>query len=103
MDTKKINKVLAKNLGSGFTAVAKDDEILLEGNATSFENYCLAAFLAAEGETPQAIPTQRLINNIHLPHEISPKIIAPKYRDKSLEGKNYDVVIVGAGVLGCAT
>lgn len=94
---KKLNKTLNKLYGESVSASYKEDVITLRGELDKWEDVVQAGLLAATGHYGSHV-----VNNIQCTSIEKQKMRMPALRDESLEGKKYDVVIIGAGIVGCA-
>jgi len=75
--------------------------ILLTGDAPSVtERYAAGAFFAKKCKK---LPGYKgLVNDITVAGKTEPPMRMPPLRDSLLEGKSFDVLVIGAGVIGCA-
>ncbi|WP_404988873.1 NAD(P)/FAD-dependent oxidoreductase [Clostridium culturomicium] len=94
---KKLNKTLNKLYGESVSASYKEDVITLIGELDKWEDVVKAGLLAASGHYGSHV-----VNNIQCTSIEKQKMRMPALKDESLEGKKYDVVIIGAGIVGCA-
>lgn len=94
---KKLNKILYKLYGESVSASCKEDVITLSGKLEKWEDVVKAGLISAEGHYGNYV-----VNNIQCTSIKEEKMRVPALRDESLNNKKYDVVIVGAGIVGCA-
>lgn len=94
---KKLNRILYKLYGESVSASYKDDVITLIGKLEKWEDVVKAGLLAASGHYGSHV-----VNNIQCTGIEKEKMRIPDLRDDSLKGEEYDVVIIGAGIVGCA-
>ena len=75
--------------------------VILTGDApTVEERYAVGAFFA---KRCKRLPGYKgLVNDITVAGKPEPPMRMPEVRDTLLEGKTFDVLIIGAGVVGCA-
>ncbi|MCI2111121.1 MAG: FAD-dependent oxidoreductase [Bacilli bacterium] len=92
----KFQKRLAKKYPS-FKAEAKDDCLVLTGETDEYLDKVRAGQMAAKTHYFYGV-----INDIKLKGYKEKPIKAPSIRDKSLDGRKVDVLVVGGGVVGCA-
>ena len=75
--------------------------VILTGDApTVEERYTVGAFFARKCKK---LPGYKgLVNDITVAGKGEPPMRMPEVRDNLLAGKTFDIVIIGAGVVGCA-
>ena len=94
MKLKKIEHILKEEYGEKVSAKIEDRVLTLSGELEEYHeiiNLC-ERFISKEEYS--------IVNKITLKGVQFPKMIVPKIKDDSLEGKKYDIVIVGAGISG---
>lgn len=94
---KKLNRILYKLYGELVSASCKDDVITLSGKLDKWDDVVKAGLIAASGHYGSHV-----VNNIQCTSIEEEKMRIPDLRDESLNGEEYDVVIIGAGIVGCA-
>lgn len=94
---KKLNRILYKLYGELVSASCKDDVITLSGKLDKWDDVVKAGLIAASGHYGSHV-----VNNIQCTSIEEEKMRIPTLMDKSLNGEEYDVVIIGAGIVGCA-
>ncbi len=72
-----------------------DNAVYLDGNVSSYDKVLKAGFIAASFNKLRGV-----VSNLHYPLE--EKIIFPEKVSDRLNGMEFDVVVVGAGVIGAA-
>lgn len=92
---KRIERRILRKTGEKITVEIIEGAAHLTGNVSSYEKVVNIGFTAAEFDEIRGV-----VLNIHYPGE--KKQIAPKRISNELDGKSFDVVIVGAGVIGSA-
>jgi len=93
--SEKIKRKIFKKTGEKIAVEIKDGAAYLEGNVSSYKKVVDIGFIAAGFDKIRGV-----VLNIHYPGE--KKQIVPKHISNELDGKSFDVVIVGAGVIGAA-
>lgn len=78
-------------------ATPRRESVLLVGSVSSWEQKVNAGYLAAQ------LGFKGVVNHIEAVGVVEPQMRIPVSRDRSLDGRSFDVVIIGAGVVGCAT
>lgn len=94
---KKLNRTLYKLYGELVSASCKDDVITLSGKLDKWDDVVKAGLIAASGHYGSYV-----VNNIQCTSIEEEKMRIPDLRDESLNGEEYDVVIIGAGIVGCS-
>lgn len=94
---KKLNRTLSKLYGESVSASCKEDVIILEGKLEQWEDVVKVGLMAASGHYGSHV-----VNNIKCTGIKEKKMRIPALKDESLQGEEYDVVIIGAGIVGCA-
>ena len=93
----RINKKLERQFGKGITAREKDGHLLLQGSLNRWEDIVQAGYLGAKHN-----PFQGLVNDIKWTGGTRQPVRLPSLADTSLENTPVDVLVIGAGVTGCA-
>ena len=70
--------------------------IVLEGTADNWDDVVLAGKLSANRGY------KGVVNRIEVPDLLIPPVKIPPLRDKCLEKRIFDVLIIGGGIIGCA-
>lgn len=95
----KLNKLVEKvkrKFGVEIVAKTTEQAIVLEGEMDDWEKIVQVGYLFV-GKSGK----RRVVNNIRL-KDAPPKAAESFERDSSLEGKEYDVVVIGGGITGLA-
>lgn len=94
---KKINKTLYKLYKGAVSATEKDNIITLNGSLEKWNDVVNAGLISADRRHGKYV-----VNNITCTslEKIPTKL--PSLRDNSLDGREVDVMIIGAGIIGCA-
>jgi glycerol-3-phosphate dehydrogenase len=95
---KRINRQLQTVFGGRVRAVEKDGSLVLEGVLDTWEDVVRAGAIVARKKTPAL----GLVNDINCTGIPVPPMELPAVKDKALEGKTPDVLIIGGGITGCA-
>ncbi len=95
-DLKRVNKILKENFGSRVQAELTDDVLTLHGELDEWSEVVEAGLLCANRKK------YTVVNDIVCKTAQKSKMILPEVHDSSLEGREFDVVIVGAGIIGCS-
>jgi glycerol-3-phosphate dehydrogenase len=74
--------------------------LYVEGTAADWNRRIAAGHLAAK--TAVRCGLRGVVNEISVDGAEEPPMRRPAARDASLEGKEFDVIVIGAGVIGCA-
>lgn len=93
----RINRKLNERFGGAVTAVERDDCLVLEGVLERWEDIVAAGLLAINRRRYDG-----LVNDIRFTGGEIPPMRLPTLSDEALEGALPDVLIIGAGVVGCA-
>lgn len=94
---KKLNRILYKLYGESVSVSCKDDVITLSGKLEKWDEVVKAGLIAAFGHYGSHV-----VNNIQCTSIEKEKIRIPILMDESLKDEKCDVVIIGAGIVGCA-
>jgi len=95
MNLEKIRKKIKKKVGIDVKVSEELHAIKLEGNAKKWEQVVEAGYIAAGSKC------KGVINNI-LVDTIDDSISKPNFQSKALDQKECDVLIIGAGIVGCS-
>jgi glycerol-3-phosphate dehydrogenase len=99
----RVRKKLWREFEGRFTVREDDGRVVLEGETENWSDVVRAGRMAAP--KPGLFGKQRyrgLVNDIRLLGAGIPPMRLPEPRDLSLDGKSPDVLVIGAGVCGCA-
>ncbi|WBW97399.1 NAD(P)/FAD-dependent oxidoreductase [Oceanirhabdus sp. W0125-5] len=91
-----IEDTIRKRVGKNVFCREYRSSIMLEGLVNNWEEVVKAGYIAAKSNY------KGVINNLKYTDMKEIKYSKPKERDLSLEGKNYNVIIIGAGIIGCS-
>jgi glycerol-3-phosphate dehydrogenase len=91
-----VRKSLKKLNLDSVTASMKRDSLMLEGQVKDWESYMKAGFAAAD------TACKGVVNDIEVDGLEIPGPSIPEESDKTLEGREFDVVIIGGGITGSA-
>lgn len=94
---KRMNKQLQKRFGGSVYACKERGCVVVSGQVASWEEVVLAGRLAVDKKHSRGV-----VNRVTMRGQDVPPMRVPKLRDEALEGKRPDVLIIGAGVTGCA-
>lgn len=94
---KKINKQLNALYGGQVFAEEKRGCAVVDGTLDKWEDVLKACNIAVDKKRYLGV-----VNNINFTGAEIPPMKTPKFSDKRLEGKKCDVLVVGAGIIGCA-
>lgn len=97
MNIKKINTHLNRLFSGKVSAVLTDDSIVLSGSLDSWDDIVLACKTAVDKKSGKHV-----VNDIVLNGREIPKTRVPSLNDKSLDGLNVDVLVIGGGISGCS-
>ncbi|MDR2758077.1 MAG: NAD(P)/FAD-dependent oxidoreductase [Spirochaetaceae bacterium] len=99
----RINRKLQKQFGDKAAAREDDGCLLLEGELENWADVVRAGTLAVSKPGLFKKPRYRgLVNNIRFSGAEIPPMRLPVLQDASLEGASPDVLVLGAGISGCA-
>lgn len=92
----RLNKKLAARFGGAVRAAEKNGVVTLTGELPAWAEVVEAGRMcAARGK-------YTLVNDIRCPGQPQPPMVLPAVRDTLLEGRSFDVAVIGGGVVGCA-
>lgn len=74
----------------------KDDCVFLDGQLDDYEDIVAAGYLAAR------FKSEGVVNRIKLNGYVEPPLRTAPIEDKKYDGQRCDVLIIGAGIIGCA-
>ncbi|MEG1525076.1 MAG: NAD(P)/FAD-dependent oxidoreductase [Clostridia bacterium] len=94
---KRLKKRLSTLYGNQISVAERDGCILLTGSLDHWEDIVQAGRMAVNKRRYQGV-----INDIRLRGQERPPMRIPPFTDNTLEGSHPDVMIIGAGVIGCA-
>lgn len=92
---RKIRRRLRRKVGLEVRADRKNDSILLTGEVGNWDEKVTSGYTAA-GHGFRGI-----INDIRVRGLTEPEMTLPSFSDDYLEGREFDVVVIGGGVIGC--
>ncbi len=95
---RRINRKLKKRFGGRVTAREHDGCLYLEGALAHWDEIVSAGLLAAKRRRYDG-----LVNDIVFTGGEIPPMRQPALQDSTLEGETVDVLIIGGGIVGCAT
>lgn len=95
MNLQKINKKLAARFGGAVRAKLADGCIVLSGHVKTWQEVVVAGQTAAEKYS-----TVHVVNDLTCDKVKEQPMRMPKLRDKALEGRTPDVLIIGGGISG---
>ncbi|MBQ5781114.1 MAG: NAD(P)/FAD-dependent oxidoreductase [Spirochaetaceae bacterium] len=95
MDINKLNKIYKNKFSSRFSA--KDDEFsrIVSGKSDSWEEIVRVCKLAVDKKSGRHV-----VNNINFTGGVPRKMRIPNIKDKSLDGLQVDVLVIGGGISG---
>ncbi|MEW5735592.1 MAG: FAD-dependent oxidoreductase [Thermodesulfobacteriota bacterium] len=93
---KNVVKALKKAGFGGVSAQEWRKSIVLSGQVKTWEDKIKAGYAAARKGY------KGVVNDIEVPGSVTDAMSVPQVRDKALEGRHFDVVVIGGGVTGCA-
>ena len=91
-----IEQRIFKRIGTRITVARQHDSVLLEGQVASWEQKIQAGWTAA-GQGYHSV-----INRIGVAGLADELLASPQLQDTLLEGRSFDVAIVGGGIIGTA-
>lgn len=94
---KRVNKQLQKRFGGAVRAVRERGCVVVSGQVASWGEVVLAGREAVDKKHSLGV-----VNRVTVKGQDIPPMRVPKLRDEALEGKRPDVLVIGAGVIGCA-
>lgn len=95
MNINNINKKLNKLYNKKVSARLEKNVLFLEGHLDNYDDVLKAGLMCVNKEK------WNVVNNITFNHE-EEQIRKPVLKDKFLDNKEYDVVVIGAGISGCS-
>ncbi len=96
MRVEKIESLLRKKVSKNIVCSEFHSSIVLEGEVDKWDDVIRAGKLAADKGY------KGVVNRIRVKGLEIPKMKSPTVRDGSLEGKKFDVLIIGGGIIGCS-
>lgn len=93
----KLKKKLYKQFGKDISVTEKDNIITLSGSLDSWDDVVSAGRICANRKSVKYV-----VNNITCSNIKSVPMKIPSLKDDVLHEKNFDVVVIGAGIVGCA-
>lgn len=93
---KKVQAELSRRFGGAVTAQLAEGVLTLTGSLPAWQQVVEAGRLCAD---PKA---WSVVNRIRCTGEAVPPMTLPALRDSALEGRAFDVAVIGGGVIGCA-
>lgn len=93
---KQVNKRLRAEFGGAVQAELNHGVLTLTGELPTWEQVVRAGRLCADQKR------YSLVNAVRCGAGAQPPMVLPALRDQALEGKAFDVAVIGAGVVGCA-
>ncbi|MDU5109448.1 MAG: NAD(P)/FAD-dependent oxidoreductase [Clostridium sp.] len=93
----KLKRKLYKQFGKDINITEKDNIITLNGSLNSWDDVVSAGRMCADRKSRRYVVNNITCRNI----KIMP-MKTPSLSDDALDGKNFDVVVIGAGIVGCA-
>lgn len=97
LSKQKIDRLLAQTYGTAVRAEEKDGVLTLTGSLSRWQDVVAAGQLCADKKS-----RRMLVNDIQCTGEEKPPMRLPALQDEALSGTGWDVVIIGAGVVGAA-
>lgn len=97
ISVKKINKILLEKFNGRVTASEINNAVKLEGCLDNWNDIVKAGSICADKKSRRYV-----VNNIKLKGTNVSTMKLPKVSDKLLNHKKPDVLIIGAGIVGCA-
>src|SRR5690554_31274 len=92
----RVRRALARADLREISADEKQQAVVLSGRVQHWEDYIRAGYAAA-GKGFRGV-----VNDIEVAGRPSPAIPFPRQTRADLEGKEFDVLIIGGGVIGCS-
>lgn len=93
----RINKRLNKEFGGAVHAAEERGCVVLNGRVSTWEEVVRAGVLAVDKKHNRGV-----INRVTATGQTVPPMRIPELKDETLEGRRPDVLVIGAGVTGCA-
>lgn len=93
----RINKRLNKEFGGAVHATEECGCVVLNGRVFTWEEVVCAGALAVDKKHSRGV-----INRVTATGQTVPPMRIPELKDETLEGRRPDVLVIGAGVTGCA-
>lgn len=97
VSVEKLNKILKEKFYGRVTATEYNNVLKLEGSLDNWKDIVEAGSICADKKSRRYV-----VNNIMLKDIDTSTMKLPKLNDKLLEHKKTDVLIIGAGIVGCA-
>ncbi len=95
MNLRRLNQKL-ELISPDVHAFLEDGVLHIEGNCNSYQDVVRCGVLGTQLKSRGVVNDAKSFDVVEKPMRV------PLLSDKSLEGKHFDVVIIGAGVVGCA-
>ena len=99
MNISKIQKKVCAKFGDTIKVIYDNDCLLLKGKLTNWQAKVDAGLFVAKLNNNKTI---HVVNDIEVTEATNTPMILPKILDASLDGRTPDVLIIGAGIVGCA-
>ncbi len=93
---KKIRRRLSKQYGNAVSAGLDDGVLTLTGTLPTWADVVNAGRMCADRKK------YSVVNDIECPGEQRAPMTMPALCDNALDGKEYDVLIIGGGIIGCS-
>ncbi len=94
----KLNRALEELCGGSVRAQAEEDGcVRLTGSLDNWEKIVQAGYLAARGKKWRGV-----LNDIRFTGQEIPPMRTPALQDNAIDGAQPDVLVIGAGIVGCA-
>jgi len=97
VSVEKLNKILKEKFYGRVTATEYNNVLKLEGSLDNWKDIVEAGSICADKKSRRYV-----VNNIMLKDIDTSTMKLPKLNDKLLDYKKTDVLIIGAGIVGCA-
>lgn len=97
VSVEKLNKILKEKFYGRVTATEYNNVLKLEGSLDNWKDIVEAGSICADKKSRRYV-----VNNIMLKDVDTNTMKLPKLNDKLLDHKKTDVLIIGAGIVGCA-